>query len=42
MFNKMNGCFEGINGNKSLTLVPTYESKEKTKSVENWGLKSEV
>ena len=29
MFNKMNGYFEEINGNKYLTLVPTNESKEK-------------
>ena len=29
MFNKMNGYFEEINGNKYLTLVPFNESKEK-------------
>ena len=29
IFNKVNGFFEGINGNKYLTLVPTKESKEK-------------
>ena len=30
-FNKMNGCFEGINGNKYLTLVLTNESENKIK-----------
>ena len=30
IFNKVNGYFEEINGNKYLTLVPTNESKEKT------------
>ena len=34
MFNKMNGYFEEINGNKYLTLVPTNESKEKIKKYE--------
>ena len=29
IFSKVNGYFEEINGNKYLTLVPTYESKEK-------------
>ena len=29
IFNKMNGYFKEINGNKYLTLVPTNESKEK-------------
>ena len=29
MFNKMNGYFEKINGNKYLTLIPTNESKDK-------------
>ena len=33
MFNKMNGYFEEINGNKHLALVPTNESKEKIKEV---------
>ena len=28
----MNGYFEEINGNKYLTLFPTNQSKEKTKS----------
>ena len=31
IFRKVNGYFEEINGNKYLTLVPTNESKEKTK-----------
>ena len=30
-FNKMNGCFEGINENKYLTLVLTNESEDKIK-----------
>ena len=30
-FSKVNGCFEEINGNKYLTLVPNNESKEKIK-----------
>ena len=29
MFNRINGYFEKINGNKYLTLVPTKEIKEK-------------
>ena len=29
VFNKVNRCFEEINVNKYLTLVPTNESKEK-------------
>ena len=33
MFNKMNGYFEEINGNKYIALVPTNESKEKIKEV---------
>ena len=33
MFNKMNGYFEEINGNKYLTLVHTNESKEIFKNV---------
>ena len=33
IFNKMNGYFEEINGNKYLTLVPTNESKDKIKKV---------
>ena len=31
IFNKVNGCFEEINRNKYLTLVPTNESKKKIK-----------
>ena len=34
IFNKVNGCFEEINGNKYSTLVPTNESKEKNKKYE--------
>ena len=34
MFNRMNGYFEKINGNKYLTLVPTNESKYKIKKYE--------
>ena len=29
IFNKVNGYFEEINGNKYLTIVPTNESKER-------------
>ena len=32
IFNRVNGYFEEINGNKYLTLFPTNQSKEKTKS----------
>ena len=46
----MNGYFDEINGNQYLTLVPTNESKYKTKikakikqkSMKNSGLKSEI
>ena len=34
IFNKLNGYFEEVNGNKYLTLVPTNESKEKIKKYE--------
>ena len=34
IFNKVNGYFEEINGNKYLTLVPISESKEKIKKYE--------
>ena len=34
IFNKVNGHFEEINGNKYLTLVPNNESKEKIKKYE--------
>ena len=34
MLNKMNGYFEEIKASKYLTLVPTNESKQKTKAYE--------
>ena len=39
IFNKANGYFQEVNGNKYLTLVPTNESKEKTKNIKNSGVK---
>ena len=33
IFNKVNGYFEEINGNKHLTLVLNNESKEKLKKI---------
>ena len=39
-FNKANGYFEEINGNKYLALVPTNENKQK--NMKNCGLKSEI
>ena len=42
IFNKVNGYFEEINGNKYLTLVPTNESKNKFKNMKNCGLKSRI
>ena len=42
IFSKVNGYFEEINGNKYLTLVPTNESKVKTKNMKNCGVKSEI
>ena len=39
MFNRLNGYFEGINGNKYLMLVPTNESKEKRKKFEELWIK---
>ena len=42
IFNKVNGYFEEINGNKYLTLVPTNESKEKIKNVKNLGAEAET
>ena len=39
IFGKVNGCFEEINGNKYLTLVPTNESKEKIKKYEELWIK---
>ena len=34
IFNKVNGYFQEINGNKYLTLVSTNETKEKRKKYE--------
>ena len=34
IFNKVNGYFEKINGNKYLALVPTNKSKERIKKYE--------
>ena len=43
IFSNENWCFEEINGNKHLTLVPTNESKEKIKKIrKNCGVKSEI
>ena len=43
IFSNVNWCFEEINGNKHLTLVPTNESKEKIKKIrKNCGVKSEI
>ena len=43
IFNKVNGYFEKINGNKYLMLVPTNENKAKMKkNMKNYGLKSEI
>ena len=39
IFRYVNGCFEDINGNKYLTLVPTNGSKEK--NIKKCELKSE-
>ena len=39
---KMNGYFEETNGNKYLMLVPTNESKEKVKNMENYAVKLEI
>ena len=39
IFNKVNGYFEEINGNKYLTLVPTNDNNEKMR---NCGVKSEI
>ena len=39
MLKKMNRYFEEINGNKYLTLVPTYKSKEKIKMHEELWIK---
>ena len=44
ILDRVNGQFKEINGNKSLTLVPTNKSKnkKKLKSIKNYGLKSET
>ena len=42
IFGKMNGCFEEINGNKYLTLLYTDETKEKTKNMKDYGVKSKI
>ena len=39
VFSYVNGCFEEINKNKYLMLVPTNESQEKLKNMKNCGLK---
>ena len=39
IFEKVNGYFQGINGNKDLTLVPTNESKERIKMYEELWIK---
>ena len=39
---KMNGYFEETNGSKYLMLVPTNESKEKVKNMENYAVKLEI
>ena len=42
IFNKVNGYFGEINGNKYLMLVTTNESKEKIKNMKNFGIKSDI
>ena len=43
IFNKVNGYFKEINGNKYLTLVTTNERKtKKQKKNKNFGVKSEI
>ena len=42
IFSKVNGYFKEINKNKSLTLVPTNESKEIIKNMKNFRVKSEI
>ena len=42
MFNKMNGYFQEIVGNKYLMLVPINESKDIIKKYEDCGLKSKI
>ena len=42
LFSKVIGYFEEINGNKYLMLVPTNGSKEITKNMKNYEVKSEI
>ena len=42
MFNKMNGYFDEVNGNKYLTLVPTNKAKKKLKNMKSCGLKLKI
>ena len=42
VFNKVNGYFEEINGNKYLTLDPTNESQGKIKNMDSYGVKSKI
>ena len=42
IFSKVNGYFEENNGNKYLTPVPTNETKEKLKNMNNFRVKSEI
>ena len=42
IFNKVNGYFKEINGNKYLTLGPTNESKEKIKKYKELWSKTEI
>ena len=42
IIDKVNECFEDINENKYLMLVPTNESKEKIKKYEELQTKSEI
>ena len=42
IFKNANGYFEEINKNKYLTLVSTYDSKEKLENIKNCGVTSEI
>ena len=42
IFNIVSGYFEEINRYKYLTLVPTNESNDKIKNMENCGLQLEI
>ena len=42
IMNKINGYIEESNGNKYLTLVSTYESKDTWKSMKNYETKLEI